>query len=128
MLATGRTSILQSFEILLSLGWIPPIENVFIIVLFLLLYCFSCWSFCRLWRWSSFRLRFYHWKINGMNGTCRALGNTFLAELALCEVDVCHVVLDSDSLERTYLRTLAAADTCSLAGLARNGTLVLVDA
>ena len=63
-----------------------------------------------------------------MDGTCRAFSHTLLAELALCEVDVCHVILDSDSLERTYLRTLAAADTCSLAGLARNGTLVLVDA
>ena len=63
-----------------------------------------------------------------MDGSRRALGNTLLAEFALCVVDVSHVVLHCDSLERTYLCALAASDTCSLAGLACYGTLVLVDA
>ena len=63
-----------------------------------------------------------------MDSACRALSHTFLAELALCEVDVGNVVLHCDSLERTNLRTLAASDTCSLACLASNRTLVLVHA
>ena len=63
-----------------------------------------------------------------MDGTCRALRHTLLAKLTLSVVDVSHIVLHCDSLERTYLGTLAAADTCCLAGLACNSTLVLVDA
>ena len=61
-----------------------------------------------------------------MDSSCRALSDTLLAELALGEIDVSHIVLHCDGLERTYLRTFAAADTCSLAGLACNCTLVLV--
>ena len=61
-----------------------------------------------------------------MDGACRTLGNTLLAKLALGVVDVGNIVLHCDSLERTYLRTLAAADAGSLAGLARSRTLVLV--
>ena len=61
-----------------------------------------------------------------MDSSCRALSHTFLAEPALSEVDVCDVVLDCDGLERTY--SLAAADTCSLAGLAGSCALVLVHA
>ena len=63
-----------------------------------------------------------------MDSSCRALRHTFLAEPALCEVDVSEIVFNCDSLKRTYLRTLAAAYAGGLAGLARNSTLVLVDA
>ena len=63
-----------------------------------------------------------------MDGTGRTLGHTFLTKLALCIVDVSKVVLHCDSLERTSLCTLAAADTGSLAGLASSSALVLVHA
>ena len=63
-----------------------------------------------------------------MDGTCRTLGNTFLAKLALCKVDVCKIVLYCDGLERTHLGTFATTDAGSLAGLACHSTLILVDA
>ena len=62
-----------------------------------------------------------------MDRTCRTLGNALLAKLTFCIVDVSEVVLDCDRLERTNLRTLAAAYAGSLAGLACSCTLVLVD-
>ena len=121
---------MQSFEILLSLGWIPPIENVFNIALLLLRFGFghrcSLWFNCR--SRSSLWLRFDYREINCMDGSCRTLCHTLLAKLALSVVDVSHIVLHCDSLKRTNLRTLAAAYTCSLAGLACDSTLVLVDA
>ena len=61
-----------------------------------------------------------------MDGTCRAFRHTLLAELALGEINVSHIVLYSDSIESTHLCTLAASYAGSLAGLARYGTLVLV--
>ena len=63
-----------------------------------------------------------------MDGTGRTLSNTFLTKLALCIVDVSEVVLNCNRIERTYLRTLATADACSLAGLACSSALVLVHA
>ncbi len=63
-----------------------------------------------------------------MDSSGRALGHTLLAELALCEIDVCDIVLHGDRLERTCLRALSAADTCGLAGLARYSALVPVHA
>ena len=62
-----------------------------------------------------------------MDCSCRTFCHTFLAELALCVVDVGKIVLDCDSLERTYLGALAATDAGSFAGLAGSGSLVLVD-
>ena len=63
-----------------------------------------------------------------MDRTCRTLGYTLLAETALRIVNVSEVVLHCDSLERTYLGTLAATDAGSLAGLAGSRTFVLVHA
>ena len=97
-------------------------------VLFLLRFGFSHRSSFRLRRWGSLWLWFDYREIHSVDSACRALSHTFLAELTLCEVDVCEIVLDSDCLERTNLCTLAAADTCSLACLARSGTRVLVHA
>ena len=62
-----------------------------------------------------------------MDCACRTLSYTLLTELTLGVVDVCKVVLYCDGLERTYLGTLAATDAGCLAGLAGNGSLVLVD-
>ena len=61
-----------------------------------------------------------------MDSSGRAFGNALLAELALSVVDVSNIVLDGNSLEWTYLRTLAATDTSSFAGLASHSALVLV--
>ena len=61
-----------------------------------------------------------------MDSSGRAFSNAFLAELALCVVDVRDIVLNSDRLERTNLGTLAATDAGSLAGLTCHSTLVLV--
>ena len=63
-----------------------------------------------------------------MDGLGRTYGNTLAADAALVEVDVRHVVLNGDGTKRTLLLTLAATNTCSLAGLHGSRTLVLVDA
>ena len=63
-----------------------------------------------------------------MDGSGRAFSNALLAELALSVVDVGNVVLNSDSLERTNLSTLAATDAGSLASLTCHSTLILVHA
>ena len=62
-----------------------------------------------------------------MDGSRRTFCNAFLAELALVEVDVSHVVFNCDCTERTNLGTFATADAGCLAGLAGNSALVLVD-
>ena len=116
----GRTSIWQSFDIFLSLGWIPPIENVFIIVLFLLLYSFRSRSRSLSWLCLDYR------EVHRVDSAGRAFSNALLAKLTLSVVNVGNVVLDSDGLERTNLCTLAATDAGSLASLTCNSTFVLV--
>ncbi len=63
-----------------------------------------------------------------MNSLCGAYLYALLAQTALVEVDIRHVVLHRDGLELALLHTLAASDTGCLTCLHGYGTLVLVDA
>ena len=62
-----------------------------------------------------------------MDSTLRTFRFTLAARLTLGRVDVCQVVFERDSFERTNLHTLATTDTAGLTCLVSNGTLVLVD-
>ena len=58
----------------------------------------------------------------------RALRNTFLAELALGKIYICNVVNHRNRIVGTDLGALATSYAGSLAGLAGNSALVLIDA
>lgn len=63
-----------------------------------------------------------------MNGSGRTLGHTFLAELALREINISYIVLDGYGFVGTNLGTFAATNAGCTAGLACDSSLVLIDA
>ena len=62
-----------------------------------------------------------------MDCTGRTFRHTLLAKPALGVIDIGKIVLHSDCIKRTDLRTLAATDAGSLTCLTGSGSLVLVD-
>ena len=84
--------------------------------------CFLCRSsFCG---W----LRLLNREINFYESTRWTLIYTFGTHTALVEIDISHVVLDSDGLKLADFLALAASDASSATSLSCHSTLVFVDA